>query len=112
MLHDDNRLVYNGKGVPRIKRYVDEMDGIPITDLWTDILQIQGVEKVNYATQKPLALLNRIINIYSDVDHLVGDIFAGSGTTGVSAIQNNRKYLLIDKNEKGRNIFESRVEGL
>ena len=54
------------EGIPRIKRYVDEMDGIPITDLWTDILQIQGVEKVNYATQKPLALLKRIINIYSD----------------------------------------------
>ena len=112
VLHDDNRLVYNGRGIPRIKRYVDEMDGIPITDLWTDILQIQGVEKVNYATQKPLALLKRIINIYSDPNNLIGDIFAGSGTTGVSAIQNNREYLLIDKNEKGKNVFESRLERL
>ena len=88
------------------------MDGIPITDLWTDILQIQGVEKVDYATQKPLALLKRIINIYSHPNHLVADIFAGSGTTGVSAIQNNREYLLIDKNEKGKNVFESRLDRL
>ena len=46
ILHDDNRLVYNGKGVPRIKRYVDEMDGIPITDLWTDICRSKVLRKL------------------------------------------------------------------
>ena len=45
-LHDDDRLVYNENGVPRIKRYVHELDGIPITDLWTDINNTQSGEKV------------------------------------------------------------------
>ena len=67
----EERLEYNKNGVPRVKRYVDEMDGIPITDLWTDIRQIQGNEKLDYATQKPIKLLERIINASSDEGDLV-----------------------------------------
>ena len=108
-LHKEDRLCYNKNGVPRIKRYVDEMDGIPITDLWTDIIQIQGNEKLDYATQKPIKLLDRIVKMYSNENDLVVDIFAGSGTTGVSAKKNNRKYFLIDMNQKGKDIFEKRI---
>ena len=108
-LHDEERLQYNKNGIPRIKRYVDEMDGIPITDLWTDITQIQGNEKLDYATQKPIKLLDRIIKMYSNDGDLVVDIFAGSGTTGVSAYNNNRKYFLVDINQKGKDIFLSRI---
>ena len=109
-LHNEERLCYNKKGVPRIKRYIDELSGIPITDLWTDITQIQGKEKLNYATQKPIKLLDRIIKLYSNKDDLVVDIFAGSGTTGVSAIKNDRKYFLIDLNNKGKTVFEKRTQ--
>ena len=109
-LHNEERLHYNKKGVPRIKRYIDEMSGIPITDLWTDITQIQGKEKLDYATQKPIKLLDRIIKLYSNKDELVVDIFAGSGTTGISAIKNYRKYFLIDLNNKGKTIFEKRIQ--
>jgi len=109
-LHDEDRLAYNINGVPRVKRYVHELDGIPITDLWTDISNTQQGEKVDYATQKPIALLNRIIQMYSNEKGLVVDIFAGSGTTGISAIENNREYLLTDINPKGKEIFEKRLE--
>lgn len=107
-LHDEERLEYNKNGLPRIKRYVDELDGIPLTDLWTDIKQIQGNEKVDYATQKPIKLLDRIINLYSNKNDLVVDIFAGSGTTGLSAIKNNRNFFLCDINVHGKEIFEER----
>ena len=111
-LHDDDRLVYNQNGVPRVKRYVHELDGIPITDLWIDISNTQSGEKVNYATQKPIKLLDRIINMYSNENDLVVDIFAGSGTTGVSAIKNKRKYFLCDINQNEKKIFDKRIKGL
>jgi adenine-specific DNA-methyltransferase len=78
--------------------------------LWTDISNTQQGEKVDYATQKPIALLNRIIQMYSNEKGLVVDIFAGSGTTGMSAIENNREYLLTDINPKGKEIFEKRLK--
>ena len=109
-LHDEDRLVYNTNGIPRVKRYVHELDGIPITDLWTDINNTQFGEKVDYATQKPIKLLDRIIKMYSNENDLVVDIFAGSGTTGISALGNNRKYLMTDINEKGKEIFEKRLK--
>ena len=108
-LHDEDRLAYGASGVPRVKRYVHELDGIPITDLWTDISNTQQGEKVDYATQKPVKLLDRIIKMYSNENDLVVDIFAGSGTTGISAIKNNRNYYLFDINPKGKEIFEKRL---
>lgn len=104
-LHNDNRLQYNAKGVPRIKRYLDEMDGLPLRDVWIDINNTQIGEKLNYATQKPVKLLERIIQLYSDENDTCMDIFAGSGTLGRACINMNRKYILMDVNEKGRDIF-------
>ena len=77
-LHDDNRLQYNSKGVPRIKRFLDEMQGVPIQDVWMDINSIQSNEKLDYATQKPIKLLERIITLYTDLNDVVLDCFAGS----------------------------------
>ncbi len=111
-LHDENRLVYNENGIPRIKRYVDEMDGIPITDLWTDISNTQGTEKVDYATQKPIQLLDRIIRMYTNEGDLVGDLFSGSGSTAISALKNNRKYVVSDINPKSEQILTDRIEKL
>ena len=105
MLHDNNRLQYNKRGIPRIKRFLHEMEGIPIRDLWTDINQIQGGEKLDYPTQKPVNLLKRIIKIYSNEGDVVVDPFAGSGTTARAAIAMKRNYLMIDNNEKGRKVF-------
>ncbi len=111
-LHNDNRLQYNKSGVPRIKRYLEEMSGIPLRDVWKDISSIQKPEKTKYATQKPLKLLDRIIKLYSNNDDLVLDIFAGSGTTGIAAKSLGRNYILVDRNQEGKDIFEQRLNNM
>jgi len=108
-LHNDNRLVYNKKGIPRIKRFLEEMDGIPLRDLWIDITNVQAKEKLRYATQKPVKLLERIVKLYSNEGDLCLDIFAGSGTLGRACINQKRKYLLFDKNVDGKEIFEKSI---
>ena len=106
ILHYTNRLIYNTNGIPRIKRFLDEMDGIPVKDLWDDIASIQKDEKVKYATQKPIKLLDRIVKMYSNENDTVLDFFAGTGTTGISCIKNKRNYILVDINENGKEFFE------
>ena len=109
-LNEQGRLVYNKKGIPRIKRFLDEMDGIPVKDLWIDINQIQGSEKLNYPTQKPVKLLERVVRLYSNEGDRVLDPFAGSGSLGRAAIALKRKFILIDINEKGKKIFLESLE--
>lgn len=109
-LHQKNRLSYNENGVPRVKKYLHEMDGIPVRDLWIDINQIQGNEKLDYATQKPVKLLERIINMFSNEEDLILDPFAGSGTTGRACINTKRNYIMLDINEKGKKIFEESIK--
>jgi len=109
-LHDDSRLQYNKRGIPRIKRFLDEMEGIPVRDLWLDISQIQGSEKLDYPTQKPVKLLKRIIEIYSNPGELVLDPYAGSGTAGRAAIELERDYLMIDINEKAKKVFLKSIQ--
>jgi len=108
-LHDTHRLEYNGKGIPRIKRFIDDMDGIPITDWFDDISNVQQGEKMDYATQKPIALLNRLLSMFTNKDDIVLDIFAGSGTVGRSCIELQRKYILFDISEHGKKLFDESV---
>lgn len=113
MLHDDDKLEYSPKtGIPRVKKYLDELDGVPIKDVWNDIKQIQGSEKINYATQKPVALLNRILKMFSNEESTVLDPCAGSGTTGRSAIMTNRNYILFDINPDGKLLFEESIKNI
>ena len=109
-LHSEGRLKYNDRGIPRVKKYLNEMNGIPVRDLWLDIPQIQGNEKLDYATQKPVKLLERIITMFSNEGDTVLDPFAGSGTTGRAALRTNRQYILFDINEKGKKIFTKSVK--
>lgn len=111
MLHDDNRLEYSSiSGIPRVKKFLDEMDGIPVKDVWTDIKQIQGVEKLDYATQKPVALLNRIVEMFSHKDSTILDPCAGSGSIGRSAITTNRNYILFDINDEAKKLYEESIK--
>lgn len=109
-LHNENRLEYNANGIPRIKRFMDEMDGIPIRDTWDDINSTQGGEKLDYATQKPIKLLERVINMYSDSGDMCLDPFAGSGTLGRACIKLNRKFKLLDINPHAKVIFEASIQ--
>ncbi len=109
-LDEDNRLEYNKDNIPRIKRFLDEMEGIPIRDIWDDISNIQRGEKMPYATQKPVKLLERIVKMYSNEDDTCLDIFAGSGTLGRACKNLKRKYILFDINEYGKELFIKSIE--
>ena len=108
-LHNDNRLHYNSDNIPRIKRFIDEMDGIPIRDTWDDISSIQNGEKKKYATQKPIKLLERILSLYTKENDICLDPFAGSGTLGRACKNMNRSFLLFDINLEGKKVFDSFV---
>jgi len=81
------------------KSYWDEVsEGKPVPSLWTDMmtLQSQATESMGYATQKPKALLERIIKASSNPDDLVADFFGGSGTTGAVAERLGRRWIMCD----------------
>lgn len=98
-LYEQGRVVQTKPGtVPAQKRYLDEMPGVPLQDLWTDIgpIQAQSGERVGYDTQKPLALLKRVIRLASDEGDLVADFFAGSGSAAVAAESLGRRWIACD----------------
>ncbi len=92
------RLAYTKSGMPRYKRYLDEMPGVPPQDLWTDIPPIGALaaERLGYPTQKPLALLERIITASSNPGDIVLDPFCGCGTTVAAAQKLGRRWIGID----------------
>ena len=85
-----------GKGIPRYKRYLDEQRGVPLGDWWGDIEIAIGSERLGYPTQKPVALLERIIQTSSDEDATVLDPFCGCGTTIAAAQKLGRRWIGID----------------
>ncbi|MCY3928465.1 MAG: site-specific DNA-methyltransferase [Acidobacteria bacterium] len=97
-LDEEDRLHRTTRGGIRIKRYLDEMKGLPVTDTWTDISPInsQARERLGYATQKPLALLDRIIQASSNEGDTVLDPFCGCATTMEAAHKLNRRWIGID----------------
>jgi DNA modification methylase len=94
----EGRLYYTKSGLPRLKYYLDEMPGVPVQDMWTEIkpLGSQANERVRYDTQKPEALLERIIKASSNEDDLVLDCFCGSGTTAAVAEKLGRRWITCD----------------
>ncbi len=84
--------------VPRLKRYLDEQRGRPLGDVWTDIppLNSQAQERLGYPTQKPLVLLERIINLSTNPGDVVLDPFCGCGTTIAAAQKLGRTWAGID----------------
>jgi DNA modification methylase len=97
-MHDQGRLIYTRTGMPRYKRYLDEMSGSAVTDVWTDIPPInsQAQERMGYPTQKPVALLERIIEVSSNPGDVVLDPFCGCGTAVVAAEKLGRQWIGID----------------
>ncbi|MCH8273963.1 MAG: hypothetical protein IH851_04165 [Armatimonadetes bacterium] len=89
-------LIHRKTGMPRIMQFADEQPGISLQDIWHDITPVTGKERRGYPTQKPLALLERIIAASTDEGDLVLDPFAGCGTAIVAAERMNRKWIGID----------------
>ena len=90
------RLVYAKTGMPNYKRYLDEMPGVPLQDVWTDIRPAQGAERLSYPTQKPIALLERIIRSSSNEGATILDPFCGCGTATAAAQKLDRHWIGID----------------
>jgi len=85
---DNGRIIFTNGNKPRVKRYLDEINGASLEDIWTDIYPVnsQAGERVDYATQKPEALLERIIKASSNENMVVADFFGGSGVTAKVAM--------------------------
>lgn len=100
--------------VPRFKRYLDEQKGKPICDVWSDIapLNSQAKERTGWSTQKPLALLERIISASSNPGDTVLDPFCGCGTTIEAAQKLGRKWIGIDITHLAIDIIKDRLETL
>lgn len=85
-------------GMPRLKLYPEDLPGTPVQDIWDDIRQMHNLadERLGYPTQKPLALLERIIKASSNEDDIVLDPFCGCGTTIEAAQSLGRRWIGID----------------
>jgi len=97
--YDKGLVVQASPGsVPRFKRYLDEQEGVPVDSIWDDIgpLSGQSEESLGYPTQKPAALLERIIRTSSNPNEIVLDAFCGCGTALVAAQNLGRQWIGID----------------
>jgi len=108
---DDGRLVYTRTGMPELKRYLDEMPGLSLQDVWTDIDAInpKAAERLGYPTQKPLALMERILSASTSPGDVVLDPFCGCGTTVDAAQKLNRKWIGIDITYIAVDLIEKRL---
>ena len=97
--------------VPRYKRFLDEQKGKPLSDVWGDIPPInsQAQERLGYPTQKPEALLERIIKASSNEGDIVLDPFCGCGTAVVAAQRLNRRWIGIDITPLATNLIKTRL---
>lgn len=94
----EGRVVFTKSGMPRYKRYLDDTDGMPLGTVWDDIPPInsQAIERLGYPTQKPIVLLERIIQASSNPGDVVFDPFAGCGSAIYAAHQLGRKWIGCD----------------
>ena len=108
---ENNELYISTSGLPRLKVYLDMRKGVPLQDIWLDIATaaLQPKEATGYKTQKPIALLIRIIRASSNQGDVVLDPFCGSGTTLRAAKTLGRKYIGIDQNPEAVRISENRL---
>ncbi|MBU1063436.1 site-specific DNA-methyltransferase, partial [bacterium] len=97
-LWKQDKLIISDSDRVSVKRYLDEIDGAVIHSIWTDInpLNSQAIERIDYPTQKPEALLERVIKASSNENDLVLDCFCGSGTTAAAADKLNRRWIACD----------------
>ena len=114
-LEKQGRIHYpEGGGKPRLKRFLSEMRGIPLQDIWNDLNPInsQAKEATGYETQKPEALIERIIRASSNEGDLVLDCFVGSGTTAAVAEKLKRRWIACDLSRFAIHTTRKRLLGI
>ncbi len=111
-LDREGRIIYSKTGVPRYKIYLDESAGRPLQDLWDDISPVHNSpkERLGYPTQKPEALLERILELGSNEGDLVLDPFCGCGTTIAAAQKLGRSWIGIDITHLAINLIKTRLK--
>ena len=110
-LHNQGRIRYTRNGVAEQIRYLDEMPGVPLQDVWVDLPPInsQARERLGYPTQKPEALLERIIQASSNEGDVVLDPFCGCGTAVAVAERLKRRWIGIDITHLAISLMKSRL---
>lgn len=111
ILRTQNRIAeVNGKEY--LKQYLKDKEGTATDSIWEDIPSLQGssTERLDYATQKPEKLLERIIKASSNENSIVADFFCGSGTTGAVAEKLGRRWIMSDTNEQAAEISRKRLK--
>src|SRR3954447_1790656 len=111
-MYDEGKIIQTKPGVvPAQKRYLDEMPGMPLGTWWDDIppVQAQAAERLGYPTQKPLALLRRIIESSSQPGDVVLDPFCGCGTAIDAAQERGRRWVGIDITHLSMGLIKHRL---
>ncbi len=110
-LHAEGRI-YTDSPVPQLKRYLDELPGAAVGDSWEDVKPInaRAKERTGYPTQKPLALLRRVIRASSNPGDMVLDPFCGCATACVAAQDEGRQWVGIDISDKAAELVLYRLK--
>ncbi len=112
-LDRQGRIVYSKSGMPYQKRYLDESKGVPLQSWWDDIDMLRGFDKggerLGYPTQKPLALLERVVQASSNENDIVLDAFCGCGTALVAAQKLKRQWIGIDVSPTACRVLAKRL---
>jgi DNA modification methylase len=111
-LAESGLLIHRETGMPRLMHFADEMPGVTLQDSWDDITAAMGGEDLGYPTQKPLALLERIIEASSNPGDWVLDPFCGCGTTVVAAQKLDRHWIGIDISHLAMTLQKYRMEDM
>ena len=114
---DPANYTFNANAIDRIPYMAPGLVGkekaargkIPTDVWWQTIVPTSGKERTGYPTQKPLAILERIVKVHSNPGDMVMDFFAGSGTTGVAAARNDRLFVLVDSNPEAVQVAAKRL---
>lgn len=114
---DPNDYTFNADAIDRIPYMAPSLVGrekaargkVPTDVWWQTIVPTNSKERTGYPTQKPLAILERIVKVHSNPGDLVLDFFAGSGTTGVAAARNDRRFVLVDSNPEAVQVAAKRL---
>lgn len=114
---DPERYVFNFEEIDRIPYLAPSLVGAekaergktPTDVWWNTIVPTSSAERTGYPTQKPLAILERIVRVHSQPGDVVLDFFAGSGTTGVAAARHGRGYVLVDSSEEAIQVMRERL---
>jgi site-specific DNA-methyltransferase (adenine-specific) len=114
---DPERYVFHYDAIDRIPYMAPGLVGkekaargkVPTDVWWNTIVPTNGREKTGYPTQKPLAILERIVRVHSSPGDVVLDCFAGSGTTGEAAVKHGRGYVLVDRSKDAVDTMRARL---